>query len=236
MKKIYTTLVAIFAIAQFSYAQWTGISGKIYPTTLTDYVGIGTTNPLTKFVVSNGGANGLEIGPTGYNGGTDILSYNRSSTTYTSVSMAVLDFRIQTGTSPATRFTIDNSGNVGIGTTSPDEKLTVKGKIHAEEVKIDLSVPAPDYVFESDYKLPALNNLKSYVNKNHHLPEIPSAKKMARDGLNLGEMNTLLLKKVEELTLYLIEKDQQVNSLQSEVTDLKAAIKGIKKALIKNKQ
>jgi hypothetical protein len=131
---------------------------------------------------------------------------------------------------------LTNSGNVGIGTTSPDEKLTVKGKIHAEEVKIDLSVPAPDYVFENDYKLPALNNLKSYVNKNHHLPEIPSAKEMARDGLNLGEMNTLLLKKVEELTLYLIEKDQQVNSLQSEVADLKAAIKGINKALIKNKQ
>lgn len=94
----------------------------------------------------------------------------------------------------------------------------------------------PDYVFKPTYHLPTLTEIKTYIDQNHHLPEVPSAEQVANDGLKLGEMNTLLLKKVEELTLYLIEKDQQVKSLQSEVADLKTAIKEINKALIRNKQ
>ncbi|MDB5002090.1 MAG: hypothetical protein JWQ34_315 [Mucilaginibacter sp.] len=64
-------------------------------------------------------------------------------------------------------------------------------------------------IFNGDYKLPTLVAVKDYVTKNHHLPEIPSAAQMAKDGINLGDMNTKLLKKVEELTLYLIEKDNK---------------------------
>jgi hypothetical protein len=102
------------------------------------------------------------------------------------------------------------NGNVGIGTTTPDQKLTVNGTIHSKEIKVDLNVPGPDYVFEPDYQLMELSKLKAYLDKNHHLPEIASADQMAKDGLNLGEMNTKLLKKVEELTLYVIEKDKQL--------------------------
>ncbi|WP_278010136.1 tail fiber protein [Flavobacterium gyeonganense] len=87
-------------------------------------------------------------------------------------------------------------GNVGIGTIAPDEKLTVKGKIHAEEVKIDLSVPAPDYVFRDDYKLKTLQEVEDYIKKNSHLPEIPSAKEIEKNGLMLAEMNMSLLKKL----------------------------------------
>jgi Phage T4 tail fibre len=96
-------------------------------------------------------------------------------------------------------------GNVGIGTTSPDQKLTVKGTIHSQEVKVDLSVPGPDYVFEKSYKLPTLRQVESYIGANKHLPEVPSAQEMEKNGVNIGEMNMLLLKKVEELTLYVIE-------------------------------
>lgn len=110
---------------------------------------------------------------------------------------------------------IRDNGNVGIGTTNPDYKLTVKGKIHAEEVKVDLSVPGPDYVFDPDYQLTSLDELKQYIDQHKHLPEIPSANQMEEDGINLMEMNMLLLKKVEELTLYVIELKEEIKVLKS---------------------
>jgi hypothetical protein len=131
------------------------------------------------------------------------------------------------------------SGNVGIGTTSPDEKLTVNGTIHSIEVKVTPSVPTPDYVFEPDYKLTSLEELKAYVDKNHHLPEIPSAKEIEKNGIQLGDMNMKLLKKVEELTLYLIEKDNndkekdaQLQLQQNQINQLKEQLSILVKTLI----
>tara|TARA_R110002051_G_scaffold315903_1_gene394876 strand:- start:2677 stop:3810 length:1134 start_codon:yes stop_codon:yes gene_type:complete len=100
-------------------------------------------------------------------------------------------------------------GNVGIGTNSFDSKLTVKGKIHAEEIKVDLSVPAPDYVFKKDYKLKTLEETQKYINENGHLPNIPSAKELEENGLELGIMNMKLLEKIEELTLYIIQLEKE---------------------------
>jgi hypothetical protein len=119
------------------------------------------------------------------------------------------------------RMRISSNGNVGIGTTVPDTKLAVKGTIHAQEVKVDLNVPAPDYVFEPTYNLKPLAEIETYIKANKHLPEVPSAKEMETNGVQLGEMNMLLLKKVEELTLHLIEKDRQFIELKAEVEALK---------------
>jgi hypothetical protein len=114
-----------------------------------------------------------------------------------------------------TRLTISNStGNVGIGTTSPNQKLTVNGTIYGKEVKVDLNVPGPDYVFEKDYKLPSLDEIKSYIDQHKHLPEVPSAKEMEQNGINVSEMNMILLKKVEELTLIIIEQDKKYKEQQ----------------------
>jgi hypothetical protein len=109
-----------------------------------------------------------------------------------------------------------SDGFVGMGTTSPDTRLTVKGIVHAQEVKIDLNgATAPDYVFENDYKLPSLEKIKLYIDQYHHLPEVPSAKEMEEDGVKVGEMNMLLLKKVEELTLYVIELKKEIDELKA---------------------
>jgi hypothetical protein len=100
------------------------------------------------------------------------------------------------------------NGNVGIGTSTPQETLSVNGNIRSKQVKVEIA-NWPDYVFKKDYQLPSLTDVKAYIDKNQHLPEIPSEAEIAKNGLDLGEMNRLLLKKVEELTLYMIEKDKK---------------------------
>lgn len=127
---------------------------------------------------------------------------------------------------------ITDAQNIGIGTTNPDAKLTVKGKIHTEEVKVDLSVPGPDYVFEKDYRLMQISEIERYLQMNKHLPEVPSACEMAENGIELGEMNMVLLKKIEELTLYLIEEHKE-NERQKQLIEnyskrLDAALANVK--------
>ncbi|AXP80822.1 hypothetical protein CJ739_1736 [Mariniflexile rhizosphaerae] len=101
------------------------------------------------------------------------------------------------------------NGNIGIGTTTPDAKLTVKGLIHAQEVKVTATAGA-DFVFETDYNLPTLKKVEEFIKAHKHLPEIPSAKEMQTNGLYVAEMNTKLLQKIEELTLYTIEQEKQL--------------------------
>ncbi len=120
-------------------------------------------------------------------------------------------------------------GNVGIGTTADaNTKLTVKGIIHSEEVKVDLNVPGPDYVFEADYPLASLEDTKAYIEQNKHLPGIPSSDEMQQNGVNLLEMNMKLLEKVEELTLYVIEQNNRIDEMKEENTQEKRVFEKIK--------
>ncbi|WP_443938789.1 hypothetical protein [Pedobacter sp. MW01-1-1] len=105
------------------------------------------------------------------------------------------------------------NGNVGIGISAPTEKLAVNGNIRAKEIKVE-SNNWPDYVFEKEYNLLSLTELENYVKTHKHLPEVPSQKEVQENGLALGEMNKALLKKVEELTLHLIEKDKEIAKLK----------------------
>lgn len=122
----------------------------------------------------------------------------------------------------------EKNGKIGIGTKAPDELLTVKGKIHTQEVLVDLNgAVAPDFVFEAfftgkslanpNYKLLTLNELEKYLKKNHHLPEIPSGEEISKNGLSLKQMNLLLLQKIEELTLYTIQQQKELNRLKEQV-------------------
>ncbi|WP_316800435.1 hypothetical protein [Pedobacter frigidisoli] len=106
---------------------------------------------------------------------------------------------------------IDGVGNVGIGTLTPKEKLSIYGGIRAIEVKVS-ATDWPDYVFEEGFKIESLRALESYIEVNKHLPDIPSAKEVEKEGVALGEMNKLLLKKIEELTLHLIDQQKQLTA------------------------
>ncbi|WP_343536107.1 hypothetical protein [Sphingobacterium thalpophilum] len=116
------------------------------------------------------------------------------------------------------------NGNVGIGTITPVARLTVNGNILAKEIKIKTDISVPDYVFDPEYKLPTLASIEDYVKKHRHLPEIPSAATVQKEGVNLTEMNFALLKKIEELTLHLIEKDKEITLIKNELSNLKKQV------------
>ncbi|MEZ2339398.1 hypothetical protein AB6735_27385 [Mucilaginibacter sp. RCC_168] len=122
------------------------------------------------------------------------------------------------------KMTINANGNVGIGVTTPQNKLDVNGRIHSQSVLIDM-LGWSDYVFKKDYQLRPLSEVKDYIDQNQHLPEIPSEQQIAKEGLNLGEMNKLLMKKVEELTLYMIEQNKRIEDQQKDINDLKIQLK-----------
>ncbi len=124
---------------------------------------------------------------------------------------------VQLGSKGNVRLTVHHNGNVGIGTNNPDAPLAVSGRIHAEEVKVDLSVPGPDYVFKTDYELKSLEEVQRYIKENGHLPNIPSAKEMETNGIDLGAMEMKLLEKIEELTLYILQLQEKFTKLESQV-------------------
>lgn len=123
----------------------------------------------------------------------------------------VKDLEFSTG-GVSKRMVIKGSGNVGIGTANPpiNYKLAVAGKIIAEELKVQAQSAWPDYVFKSTYQLTPLPELEKFIKANQHLPEVPSAKEVMKNGIEVGANQTLLLKKIEELTLYIIEQDKQL--------------------------
>ncbi|PRD44541.1 hypothetical protein [Sphingobacterium haloxyli] len=126
--------------------------------------------------------------------------------------------------------TVAYNGNVGIGTTTPDTKLAVNGNIRAREIKVE-TANWPDYVFREDYELPSLDFIRAYIAEHGHLPEIPSAAEVGREGIALGEINALLLKKIEELTLLLMEKDEQLKKQGEAIDKLSSEMEIVRRIL-----
>ncbi|TCC87304.1 hypothetical protein EZ428_21635 [Pedobacter frigiditerrae] len=219
-----------------------GTSDKLY---INGNVGIGTNNPQAKldiFSADNTAVNPLlsirsnfhvvgNYGMIRFGDYTQTTNYQKGAVIFESVSGAARGkFHIALENTDGSnsvsladaKLTVQPDGNVGIGTMTPNEKLAVNGKIRAKEIRVEPN-PAtwPDYVFEADYKIVTLEELEHYVKTNKHLPEMPTAKEVGVNGLELGEMNRLLLKKVEELTLLLIEQAKEVKQLKHEVKLLK---------------
>jgi hypothetical protein len=116
---------------------------------------------------------------------------------------------------------INYNGNVGIGTIdlNNDYKLSVNGKIKTKEIQVSLEGWS-DFVFKSDYNLKPLEEVESFIDKNSHLPDIPSEVEVKEKGIDVGKMNAKLLQKIEELTLYLIDQNKEIKKLKTEILKL----------------
>jgi hypothetical protein len=198
-------------------------------------VGVGATSPGYKLVVAgdiqlkyNGGR--LLMGNGNGNDYFGSIGFN-NTTNDVEIKQLYTDGGIKLITNTSTQaVTIHNNGNVDIGTPSTgDYKLNVVGKIRANEVVVNTT--GADFVFAPGYKLPSLSDLETYIKENNHLPEIASAGEMKENGMNMSEMQTKLLQKIEELTLYSIEQEKKINeqekkniALENEVKELKALI------------
>ncbi|GAA3639509.1 hypothetical protein [Flavivirga jejuensis] len=189
-------------------------------------IGIGTTNPTYNLHVKGTSYSGLTMESLLGNDNFVEFKEDTNQTFKVGIDSDKSLFKIARTNFNDNSFVVDYTGNVGIGTANPDAELTVKGNIHCEEVLVDLLVPA-DYVFEkyyegastlkADYTMPTLEEVEAYTKANYHLPEVPSAQEMQENGLQLKEMTNLLLQKIEELTLYTIEQEKRIKSLEAKI-------------------
>ncbi|MCK9403721.1 MAG: hypothetical protein M0Q26_10020 [Chitinophagaceae bacterium] len=187
-------------------------------------IGIGTTSPGAKLDVrtdnTKSAANFYDrIG----NLAIDIDKYGSfiTSTGIINSNSIGTDMVFSTGATEVMRF---KSGKVGIGTTSPSEKFSVNGNIKAQKL-IVTQTGWSDYVFIKGYKLRSLQSLETFINRYKHLPEVPTAMEVAAKGISVGDNQALLLKKIEELTLYMIRLNKKNDELIKRVQTLEKNIK-----------
>jgi hypothetical protein len=250
MKKNILLAAFLFCYSMIVHAQWT-TNGTV--TTTINTVGINTnTTPVSafqvnsatfKFVVGNAPGANLNYGTSyiGFNAarvgaGVPASTWQIDSDTFHNGAGVIyndifgniyLAPLASTGTTARTLADLDIKNSIAF-------KVGANGICYAKAISVQ-TTGWPDYVFSKDYKLPALTELKSYIDTYQHLPEVPEAAKVEQDGLNLGEMNKLMLKKVEELTLYLIEKDKKITELSTQLSEQQRQIDAIKEKLADKK-
>ncbi|MBB6269845.1 putative coiled-coil protein SlyX [Pedobacter cryoconitis] len=120
---------------------------------------------------------------------------------------------------------ITETGNVGIGVANPTQRLAVNGNILAKEITVSsTSSDWPDYVFDPEYSLTSLPQIERFIQLNRHLPGVPSASTVEKEGINIGSHQATLLKKIEELTLYIIEQNKKTEKQEKKLAELEARL------------
>ncbi len=200
-------------------------------TYFTGRVGIGEKNPVysldVKGVIHNGGSDFI-LGK--YDGREQGVKKSNRALVHAGNDQLILNYAgdFEGGTviqGSKTYFT----GNVGIGKSDPQNKLSVNGTIWAKEVKVSLT-DAADWVFEEDYNLKPLAEVEAFIKRNKHLPEMPSADEFRANDMKVSEMTNRLLQKIEELTLYTIEQEKKLKQQTKKLEEV-AALKDQNKAL-----
>jgi hypothetical protein len=243
-------------------SQWTTSGSNIYYNT--GNTAIGTTNQLTKRLIVSGNENNGVIGAgsasaleirneytSTFNalselqfsvgaGNNVIGTISGQYTNWNSTNNAGGDLLFSTKNStsnsaPQERMRIRYDGTVGIGISNPDPnyKLSVNGKVKAQELYLTTTV-WPDKVFEKNYVLMPLKELEKSIQKEKHLPNIPSEKEVIKNGVGVVEIQAKLLQKIEELTLYVIEQNKKIETLENQNQKIEALNKeliGLKKQL-----
>ncbi|MGS2741704.1 hypothetical protein [Sinomicrobium sp. M5D2P17] len=190
-------------------------------------VGIGTTAPNAKLHINSSENGAIQIHREGYP--------DKYLDIWHGTSGAVID-AINTTTgllylgyaNPVNVYLAKAGGSVGIGTTNINGwKLAVNGNIRAKEIKVETGWS--DFVFEDSYNLPTLEEVEQHIKEKGHLKDIPSAKEVEANGIFLGEMDAKLLQKIEELTLYTIQLQKEVNALSAENQQFRKEIDELKK-------
>jgi hypothetical protein len=211
-------------------------------------VGISTANPMYKLhVEGNGYFQKLLSGNSTGSLGAVINGFAKNDLDR----LIYLGVKIGSG-AESVRFSISNNGNVQIYNVASAPSLTINngtghavviydnggtkilqvednGLLRTRELRIDATNWA-DFVFDESYDLPELNQVAAFIEENHRLPGVPSSEEIKKNGINVAEMHTLQMQKIEELTLYIIEMNQKMEELQSEVTRLKQENQELKKS------
>ena len=216
-KLVASASICLLASINFTYSQqWSGSSGSTGS--------INRNGP----VIIQGESTGLIVDADS-DQRVGFMKYNGTYAGLWRVSNSWFEIgRVTSGTltSPSSRttdFYIDENGKVGIGTTSMGSfKLAVEGKIGAREIRVTLTSPWPDYVFSTQYNLRPLPSLEEFIKKHGHLPNMPSAKQVKENGIELGDLTSKLLEKIEELTLYMIELKKENEWIKTELKKFSA--------------
>lgn len=198
-------------------------------------VGIGTTRPSFKLDVNGEGSfKGLRL-PSGsklrfgMESNKSWIALESSNDTYSSVMDIKGNFYFRNtnegaGIANAHPIGIQRDGTVTMGVwetydnsvrDTQGHRLMVNGGILCEKIKVIGDVPNSDYVFEEEYDLWSLSEVKQFIFENKHLPEVPSAAEFKENGYNLGEMDDLLLRKIEELTLHIIRLEEELGEIKN---------------------
>lgn len=159
---------------------------------------------------------------------TKIMEVLNTTSNYTAFSLkANGEMDIHNGTAPIFHLGTDGKLSLGNGTMQTFQVETT-GMIRGRRMKLDLNTWA-DYVFEPSYQLMPLNEVESFVKKEKHLPNVPSEQELKKDGADVMELNKILMEKVEELTLYLIQQNKNTEELKQQLEVLKAQVVELEK-------